>query len=99
MTPGMTADIHTHPVADECVVNWWGGNPVWLGNQWLTSGSYDCLLAPRGVRHGGYIPKDTAQSLLVGGFAAPPQLDLLINSGYYKDGKFERPPFARLAVD
>jgi len=31
--------------------------------------------------------------------AAPPQLDLLINSGYYKDGKFERPSFARLTVD
>jgi hypothetical protein len=36
--------------------------------------------------------------MLVGGLAAPPQLDLLINSGYYKNGKFERPPFARLAV-
>jgi hypothetical protein len=34
----------------------------------------------------------------VRGFAAPPQIDLLINSGD-KDGKFERPPFARLTVD
>ena len=99
MTPGMTADIHTHPVSDECVINWWGGNQVWLGDRWLPSSSYDCLLAPRGVRHGGYIAEDATQSLLVGGLAAPPQLDLLINSGYYKNGRFERPPFARLRVD
>ena len=26
-------------------------------------------------------------------------LDLLINSGYYKDGKFTRPEFAQLTVD
>jgi hypothetical protein len=50
------------------------------------------------VRHGGYLPKDAKQSLLVGGLAAPPQLDLLINSGYYKDGKFTRPEFQRLGV-
>jgi quercetin dioxygenase-like cupin family protein len=99
MSRGMTADIHTHPVSDECVINWWGGNPVWLGDRWLTSESFDCLLAPCGVRHGGYIPKDAPQGMLVGGLAAPPQLDLLINSGYYKDGKFKRPPFARLTVD
>jgi gentisate 1,2-dioxygenase len=99
MQPGMTADIHTHPVSDECVINWWGGNPVWLGDRWLSSESYDCLLAPCGVRHGGMVPQDAGQVLFVGGLAAPPQLDLLINSGYYKDGKFTRPPFARLATD
>lgn len=98
MAPGMTADIHTHPVSDECVVNWWGGNPCFLGDRWIQTASYDCLLAPRGVRHGGIVPKD-AQSVFVGGLAAPPQLDLLINSGYYKDGKFTRPEFAQLAVD
>jgi len=38
-------------------------------------------------------------ALFVGGFAAPPQLDLLVNSGYYKDGRFKRPPFVRLALD
>jgi hypothetical protein len=35
----------------------------------------------------------------VGGLAAPPQLDLLINSGYYQDGKFTRPPFSQLTMD
>ncbi|HEX8691639.1 MAG TPA: cupin domain-containing protein [Longimicrobium sp.] len=98
MTPGMTADIHTHPVSDECVINWWGGNPCWLGDGWLEPGSYDCLLAPCGVRHGGYVPADAGQSVLVGGLAAPPQLDLLINSGYYDNGVFTRPDFTRLAV-
>ena len=51
------------------------------------------------VRHGGIIPKDAQQSILVGGLAAPPQLDLLINSGYCKDGKFTRPAFSQLTVD
>ena len=98
MTPGMTADIHTHPVADECVINWWGGNSVWLGDRWIPTNSYDCLLAPCGVRHGGLVPADAKDYLLVGGLAAPPQLDLLINSGYYKDGRFTRPELERLAV-
>jgi mannose-6-phosphate isomerase-like protein (cupin superfamily) len=99
MQPGMTADIHTHPVSDECVVNWWGGSQGWLGDRWIPGESYDCVLAPRGVRHGTIVPEDAEQVFLVGGFAAPPQLDLLINSGYYKDGKFTRPPFSRLAID
>jgi mannose-6-phosphate isomerase-like protein (cupin superfamily) len=98
MTPGMVADIHTHPVSDECVVNWSGGNPCFLGDRWVQTESYDCLLAPRGVRHGGIMPKDSEQNLFVGGLAAPPQLDLLINSGYYQDGKFTRPDFSRLTV-
>ena len=99
MTPGMTADIHTHPDSDECVINWWGGNPVWLGDRWIQSASYDCVLAPSGVRHGGYIPADQEDYLLVGGLAAPPQLDLLINSGYYDKGRFPRPEkFERLNV-
>ncbi|HEU0014262.1 MAG TPA: cupin domain-containing protein [Longimicrobium sp.] len=98
MTPGMTADIHTHPVSDECVINWWGGNPVWLGDGWHQSHSYDCVLAPSGVRHGALIPRDAKDYLLVGGMAAPPQLDLLINSGYYEDGRFDRPSFTYLAV-
>jgi gentisate 1,2-dioxygenase len=98
MTPGMTADIHTHPVSDECVINWWGGNPSWVGDRWLQTASYDCVLAPCGVRHGGLVPENADHALFVGGLAAPPQLDLLINSGYYKDGKFTRPAFARLAV-
>jgi mannose-6-phosphate isomerase-like protein (cupin superfamily) len=98
MQPGMVADIHTHPVSDECVVNWWGGNPCFLGDRWIQAASYDCLLAPCGVRHGGIMPKDATQPVFVGGLAAPPQLDLLINSGYYKDGKFTRPEFVQLAV-
>ncbi|MEA2604847.1 MAG: hypothetical protein QOF89_5839 [Acidobacteriota bacterium] len=98
MTPGMTADIHTHPVSDECVVNWWGGDQVWIGDRWVPTENYDCTLAPRGVRHGAFVPKDSAAVFLVGGLAAPPQLDLLINSGYYKDGKFTRPSFTRLTV-
>ncbi|HEX2091287.1 MAG TPA: cupin domain-containing protein [Longimicrobiaceae bacterium] len=98
MTPGMTADIHTHPVSDECVVNWWGGNSVWVGDRWVQSKSYDCILAPSGVRHGGVVPADATVGLMVGGLAAPPQLDLLINSGYYSNGRFTRPEFTRLAV-
>ena len=96
MAPGATADIHTHPVSDECVINWWGGDLGWIGDRWVPTASYDCLLAPCGVRHGGYVRPD-APPLYVGGLAAPPQLDVLISSGYYHNGKFERPPFSRLA--
>lgn len=96
MTPGMTADIHTHPVSDEVVVNWWGGNLVWLGDAWHQTRSHDCVLAPCGVRHGGVVAADAKDYLLVGGLAAPPQLDLLINSGYYQDGRFTRPEFSEL---
>lgn len=98
MTPGMTADIHTHPVSDECVVNWWGGDLCWIGDRFVPTASYDCILAPSGVRHGAVVPADNPSVFLVGGFAAPPQLDLLMNSGYYKDGKFTRPSFSRLAM-
>ncbi len=96
MAAGVTADIHTHPVSDECVVNWFGGDQVWIGDRWLPTHSYDCTLAPCGIRHGGLVPADSTSLFLVGGFAAPPQLDLLINSGYYQDGKFTRPEFSRL---
>lgn len=96
MSPGMTADIHTHPVSDECVINWAGSDQAWLNDRWLPTGPYDCLLAPCGVRHGAVMPADATEDYFVGGLAAPPQLDLLIQSGYYKDGKFTRPAFERL---
>jgi mannose-6-phosphate isomerase-like protein (cupin superfamily) len=98
MTPGMTADIHTHPVSDECVINWAGGDLAWMGDRWVATGPYDCLLAPCGVRHGAMVPADARENYIVGGLAAPPQLDLLINSGYYADGRFTRPEFKHLAV-
>ena len=47
------------------------------------------------MRHGAVLPAD-ALPYYPGGFAAPPQLDLLIQSGYYKDGRFTRPEFQRL---
>ena len=31
-----------------------------------------------------------------GGFASPPQLDLYMETEYYRDGKFDRPSFAEL---
>ena len=31
-----------------------------------------------------------------GGFASPPQLDLYMETEYYKNGKFTRPPFTEL---
>lgn len=98
MAPGATADIHTHPVSDECVVNWSGGDLCWLGDRWVPTASYDCVLAPCGVRHGAQVPADNPALFLVGGLAAPPQLDVLMGSGYYANGRFTRPPFSRLAL-
>jgi hypothetical protein len=43
--------------------------------------NFSGLLAPSGARHGALIPKEAKDPLFVGGFGAPPQLDLLINRG------------------
>jgi hypothetical protein len=36
---------------------------------------------------------------VLGGFASPPQQDLLINSGYFEEGGYRRATFKRLTAD
>jgi gentisate 1,2-dioxygenase len=88
--PAGVADlIHTHPVSDECLVLWAGRGQVTFGNGWIDVGPHDCVLAPCGVMHGHRNGKGPG---FWGGFASPPQLDLLMETEHYKDGEFRQAP-------
>jgi gentisate 1,2-dioxygenase len=92
---GLTASVHAHPAADECVVLWAGQARAYACGRWHDMDTYDCVFAPCGVRHGiSTVPSTT----LWGGFAAPPQLDLYRRTDWLHDGVFVTPPFDRLDV-
>jgi len=96
MPPGSEAATHTHPVSDECIVNWIGSGLSLISGQYIATGPLDVVLAPCGVQHGGKIPSDAKGAAFPGGFASPPQLDLYLRTPYYKDGKYQTPPFEML---
>lgn len=96
MPPGSEAAKHTHPVSDECIVNWSGLGLSLIDEEYLATGPLDVVLAPCGVQHGGKIPPDAKGAAFPGGFASPPQLDLYLRTPYYKDGKSSTPPFEML---
>lgn len=96
MDPGQTAHLHTHLVSDEAVVNWVGGNEVYVDGSWVPTGPLDVALAPCGVVHGGRVPAAATAAFLPGGFAAPPQLDLYLNTPFHHDGRFDSPPWSTL---
>ncbi len=96
--PVMPTRVHSHPVTDECVILFAGKGQFYCGDRWVEAETFDCVLAPCGVRHqvkGRENP--LAGRWFAGGFASPPQLDLYMETEYYKGGKFSRPPFVRLA--
>jgi gentisate 1,2-dioxygenase len=97
MDPGSVAPLHTHPVADECVIQWAGSGVAYVGGAEVPVGPLGTVLAPCGVHHGGECPADARETMYPGGFAAPPQLDLYLKTDYWKDGRFERPPFEPIA--
>jgi len=82
-SPKPEADfIHTHPVSDECLFLWAGKGKGFLGgSQWFEVDVLECLLAPCGVFHGHW-----GGPTFWGGFASPPQADLLIKTPYYQEG-------------
>ncbi|GMU55536.1 MAG: hypothetical protein AMXMBFR33_46820 [Candidatus Xenobia bacterium] len=90
---GVPEQLHTHPVSDECLILWQGEAQFYMGSGWLDAVTNDCALAPCGVYHGTRNQADC----IYGGFASPPQLDLLMNSGYYRDGLFLPAPWERLS--
>lgn len=96
MPPGSEAARHTHPVSDECIVNWSGSGLSLLGAQYVATAPLDVVLAPCGVQHGGKIPSEAKGAAFPGGFASPPQLDLYLRTPYYKDEKYSTPPFEML---
>lgn len=99
MPPGSSAANHTHPVSDECIINWIGSGISVIGGDSYPTIQYDCTLAPCGVLHGGSIPADAPGPMFPGGFASPPQLDLYVRTPYYKDGKYEAPDFEKLETE
>ncbi len=93
IAPDGVADvIHKHPVSDECLVMWSGRGAFFMGDRWIDASANDCLLAPCGVAHG-----HRSDGLIhVGGFASPPQLDLVLPSDYYESGRYKSPEPTRL---
>lgn len=83
---------HRHPLADECLFLWRGQAEFNLGTGWVEAQPNDCALAPCGVLHA---TRNSVEAVY-GGFASPPQLDLLMNSGFYENGVFRAAPFQRL---
>jgi len=97
--PGRLSLIHTHPVSDECLIQWAGGpGRFYVGDAWVDVGPLDCVIAPSGVYHGAGGGRHAAdEPTLVGGFASPPQLDLYLLASYYRDGEFARLPHSVLS--
>ncbi len=93
--PGLTAALHAHPAADECVVLWAGKARAYSAGRWHEMDTYDTVFAPCSVHHGISMVPGTS---LWGGFAAPPQLDLYRRTDWSKDGVFAAPPYGQLDV-
>ena len=90
---GVTDELHTHPVSDECLIMWRGSGRFFIGGRWTDARAGDVALAPCGVAHGH--TSDSNETWL-GGFASPPQLDLLMPTDYYEQGRFASPKATRL---
>ena len=85
--------IHTHPVSDECLILWAGQGRVYTGKEWMDAETLDCVLAPCGVIHGHL---GSSGGTFWGGFASPPQIDLMVKTPYYRDGVISPGPFKQL---
>ena len=101
LAPARATDrMHIHPVSDECLILWEGVCEGYIahgysGSQFVLLDTYDVILAPCGVLHGH---RSTDTPSVLGGFASPPQLDLLLDAGLYKHGAFAPATFERLAT-
>jgi hypothetical protein len=66
-----------------------------MGDRWVEVEANDVVLAPCGVAHG----HRSCGAAFFGGFASPPQLDLLVPIDYYRDGRFRAPKATPLRAD
>jgi len=58
MPPGSEVATHSHPVSDECIVNWIGPGLLLISGEYAATGPLDIVLAPCRVQHGGKTPAD-----------------------------------------
>jgi len=88
-------NLSIHPVSDECLVlgeGEWEGcvAPGYTGAEIIDLATHCVILASCGVLHGH---RTTARPSVLGGFASPPQSDLLLDDGFYDDGVFSQGTF------
>jgi gentisate 1,2-dioxygenase len=96
---GVADVIHKHPVSDEFLVMWSGSGQLFGGGfGWVDAEENDVMMAPCGVAH-GHRSTDGRGPSMMGGFASPPQLDLMIPSPFYANGVFEHPADSELTRD
>ena len=96
---GVADVIHKHPVSDEFLVMWSGSGQLFAGGfGWVDAEENDVMMAPCGVAH-GHRSTDGRGPSMMGGFASPPQLDLMIPSPFYTNGVFEHPADSELTRD
>lgn len=91
--PRQLFDIHIHPVSPERIICIGGTGLFYLDDAWIRAGENDVLVAPSGVRHGTAGSEETVDTFVCAGFATPPQMDLILASGFYENGVFKRPDF------
>ncbi|CAN1530899.1 Cupin 2, conserved barrel [Mycobacteriaceae bacterium] len=96
---GVSDVIHKHPVSDEFLVMWSGSGQLYGGGfGWVDAEENDVMMAPCGVAHGHRSIEGRGPSMM-GGFASPPQLDLMIPSPFYANGMFTHPAASELTHD
>lgn len=96
---GVSDLIHKHPVSDEFLVMWSGSGQLYGGGfGWVDAEENDVMMAPCGVAHGHRSVAGRGPSMM-GGFASPPQLDLVIPSPFYENGIFKHPAYSELSHD
>jgi hypothetical protein len=93
--PGVQDVIHKHTESDEFLTIWQGRGQFFVHDRWVDVQAGDVVLAPCGVAHGH---RSSDGPAWFGGFASPPQLDLLIPTAYYDLGRFTAPKPQRLRV-
>ena len=96
---GVTEKVHKHSVSDECPTLWSGTGELYIGSiEWLKAEENDDILAPCGVVHGHRAINGRGQ-MMMGGFASPPQIDLVTSTNLHKDGVYAHPQVTFLTIE